>query len=61
MIKKNILPLIVIAFSLLIISCSNSDKFKIEKGKVGALTTKTTIQELKNIFKNISWFDFFFE
>ena len=54
MIKKNILPLLLIAFSLLIVSCNNSNKFKIEKGKVGALTTKTTIQELNTIFKNDS-------
>ena len=29
-------------------------KFKIEKGKVGALTTTTTIKELSTIFKNDS-------
>ncbi|KGL63734.1 hypothetical protein [Polaribacter sp. Hel1_85] len=54
MIKKNLLPIIVFAFSLLIISCSNSSKFKIEKGRVGEITTKTTIQELNKIFKNDS-------
>ncbi|MCL7763486.1 hypothetical protein MPF19_08680 [Polaribacter sp. Z014] len=54
MIKKNISPIIVIAFSLFIISCSNSSKFKIEKGKVGEVTTKTTINQLSTIFKNDS-------
>ena len=38
----------------LIISCSDSQKFAIEKGKVGYLTTKTTIKELSEIFKNDS-------
>jgi hypothetical protein len=52
--KKNLLPILVIAFSVLIISCSNSNKFKIEKGKVGNITTKTTVKELSAIFKNDS-------
>ena len=52
--KKNLLPIIVIAFSVFIISCSNSNKFKIEKGKVGNITTKTTVKELSAIFKNDS-------
>jgi len=38
----------------LLISCSNNQKFAIEKGKVGHLTTKTTIKELSEIFKNDS-------
>ena len=38
----------------LLIRCSNSQKFAIEKGKVGHLTTKTTIKELSEIFKNDS-------
>jgi len=54
MIKKNILPVIAIAFSLFIVSCSNNSKFKIEKGKIGDLTTKTTIKDLNTIFKNDS-------
>jgi hypothetical protein len=54
MTKKNLLSIIVITFSLLIISCTGNGKFKVEKGSVGKLTTKTTIEELKTIFKNDS-------
>jgi len=54
MTKKNLLPIIVITFSLFIISCSNSNKFKIEKGVVGTINTKTTVQELSTIFKTDS-------
>ena len=52
--RKNFLPLIAFAFLLLIASCSNNSKFKIEKGKVGKITTKTTIQDLNTIFKSDS-------
>lgn len=38
----------------LMISCTNSQKFSIEKGKVGNLTTKTIVNELQDIFKNDS-------
>ncbi len=42
-------------FSLLIFSsCGNQNQYKIEKGKVGHLTSKTTVSELENIFKNDS-------
>ncbi|WP_299061189.1 hypothetical protein [uncultured Polaribacter sp.] len=54
MIKKNLVPIIAIVFSAFIISCSGNSKFKIEKGVVGNVTTKTTIQELSDIFKNDS-------
>tara|TARA_R110002049_G_scaffold609_3_gene3429 strand:+ start:8140 stop:8706 length:567 start_codon:yes stop_codon:yes gene_type:complete len=54
MIKKNIISTVIIACSLLIISCGDGGKFKIEKGKVGHLTTKTTIEELESIFENDS-------
>lgn len=54
MIKKNIVSIVIIACSLLIVSCGDSGKFKVKKGKVGNLTTKTTIEELDNIFKNDS-------
>lgn len=54
MIKNNILSIVLIASSICIIGCSDVGKFKIQKGKVGHLTTKTTIQELTHIFKNDS-------
>jgi len=50
--RKNILFLF--ALSMLIISCSDSEKFQIKKGQVGHLTPKTTIHDLKEIFKNDS-------
>ena len=40
--------------TLLIISCSNNNKFKIEKGKVGIIDQTTTVKDLKEIFKNDS-------
>ena len=52
--KKNILSTITVFTSLLIIGCSNNDKFEIEKGKVGKLTTTTKIDQLDAIFKNDS-------
>ena len=54
MIKKNYLSILVVVFSLFIISCSNDGKFKIEKGKVGLLNKTTTIADLKTIFKKDS-------
>ena len=52
MIKRNFLSLIVA--SLLIMSCTNNDQFIVEKGKVGLITTETTVKELGNIFENDS-------
>ncbi len=55
MIKKSLLSTIVLLFILLTVSCTNNNiKFKIEKGKVGNVTTKTTIQDLTTIFKKDS-------
>ncbi|WP_299053042.1 hypothetical protein [uncultured Polaribacter sp.] len=54
MIKKSIVPFVAFAFITILSSCNSNSKFKIEKGKVGHITTKTTIQELNNIFKNDS-------
>jgi hypothetical protein len=54
MTKKNLLPIVTILFLLFIIGCTNNSKFKIEKGKVGNITTKTTIKELNKIFENDS-------
>jgi hypothetical protein len=50
--KKSVL--FVFVLSLMMMSCDNSEKFQIKKGKVGHLTPKTTIKELKEIFKNDS-------
>lgn len=52
--KNNFLPIFVIVFSLLIVSCNNSNNFKIEKNKVGLLTPLTTINDLETIFENDS-------
>ena len=52
MMKKNVL--LVFVLSLLLMSCSDSEKFQIKKGKVGHLTPKTPIYKLKEIFKNDS-------
>ncbi|WP_088324778.1 hypothetical protein [Polaribacter tangerinus] len=53
--QKNIYSVAIAIFSLLfIVSCGDGNKFKIEKGRVGALNAKTTIQELSTIFKNDS-------
>lgn len=52
MIKKSFLTLIVA--SLIIIGCSNHDQFVIAKGKVGLVTTKTTVKDLNKLFKNDS-------
>ncbi|MBU3012574.1 hypothetical protein KO506_14265 [Polaribacter vadi] len=52
MIKKSFLPLIIV--SLFIISCSNNNKFKIEKGKVGLVDQTTTVKDLNEIFKKDS-------
>ncbi len=52
--KKHSFLFISLALIFLIASCSDSQKFAIEKGKVGHLTTKTTVKELPEIFKNDS-------
>lgn len=52
MIKRSVLTLIFAV--LLITSCSNNDKFKIEKGKVGFITPTTTIKDLDRLFENDS-------
>ena len=52
--KKHSLLFLFLALLSLIISCSDSQKFAIEKGKVGHLTTKTTVKKLSEIFKNDS-------
>lgn len=51
---KNIVQVLIVVVGMITFyQCSNS-KFTIAKGKVGELTTKTTIQQLEDIFKNDS-------
>jgi hypothetical protein len=40
--------------AILLAQCGNNGKFDVAKGKVGSLTTLTTIQELDQIFKSDS-------
>ena len=50
---KKIIYLFLVLF--LLIQCSTkNDQFLIEKGRVGLLTKKTTIKDLKSIFKKDS-------
>ncbi len=46
-------PLVVAVMAVVFVQCGNS-KFDIAKGKVGELTTKTTVQEIEGIFKQDS-------
>ena len=52
--KKSIYHILVLLAVTIFFSCSNSEKFSIEKGKVGYLNSSTLINELPNIFKNDS-------
>ena len=51
--KNLIKPLLIALMSVVFIQCGNS-KYNIAKGKVGMLTTKTSIKEIDGIFKNDS-------
>lgn len=49
--KKSISQLFYIfLITLFLVSCSNHNKFVIEKGRVGEITTLTTIKDLKTLF-----------
>jgi hypothetical protein len=53
--NKNIYRLLVVSvISILFVQCGNGGKFIIAKGKVGKLTTLTTINDLNTIFKSDS-------
>lgn len=54
MMKKHLLTSLVALLIVSISSCTDSERFEIEKGKIGHLITKTKIQELSKIFKNDS-------
>ncbi|ALU75028.1 hypothetical protein [Tenacibaculum finnmarkense] len=51
--KSIIKPLIIALISVVFIQCENS-KYDISKGKVGELTSKTTLKQVDVIFKNDS-------
>ena len=51
--KKNIYHILILFAIAIFFSCSNSEKFSIEKGKVGYLNSTTLINELPDIFKMI--------
>lgn len=46
--------MIAIMFIISLFSCTGNSSFIIEKGRVGELTNKTTIEDLSSIFKNDS-------
>ena len=52
--KKYIYHILILLAIAIFYSCSNSEKFSIEKGKVGYLNSTTLINELPHIFKNDS-------
>ena len=52
--KKSTYHILVLLAVTIFFSCSNSQKFSIEKGKVGYLNSSTLINELPDIFKNDS-------
>tara|TARA_R110000787_G_scaffold286199_1_gene403689 strand:+ start:3865 stop:4428 length:564 start_codon:yes stop_codon:yes gene_type:complete len=52
--KKHILSSLALLIVFSISSCSDSAKFEIQKGKIGHLSNKSTIQELSEIFKKDS-------
>lgn len=43
-----------VLLAALLFSCSDGSQFKIQKGKVGQVTSETKVSELENIFKNDS-------
>lgn len=53
--NKNLYKLLVVSVVLIaFVQCGDGGKFTIAKGKVGKLTTLTTINDLETIFKNDS-------
>lgn len=54
MIKKNFITAVALIVLVSFMSCSDKDKFVVEKSKVGKITKETTIKELKEIFKKDS-------
>ena len=54
MFKKIAIPLLFIGTLFIFSKCSDANKFKIAKGKVGHITATTKILDLETIFKNDS-------
>ena len=53
--RKNIFKLSsIVLLTLLFVQCGNGNKFNVAKGKVGQLTTLTTMLDLEKIFANDS-------
>jgi len=52
--KKSLLFTCIVLGLILLTSCGSGERFEIEKGKVGHLTTKTKVDEFVKIFKNDS-------
>jgi hypothetical protein len=52
---KNVLKFLIVGLvAFTFIKCGNDSRFAVAKGKVGKLTTLTTINDLESIFKNDS-------
>lgn len=54
MMKKRLLFTLVVLVSILITSCNDSERFEVKKGKVSYITPKTSVKDLKTLFKNDS-------
>lgn len=52
--KTSFKHLFIIVSALLIISCSDSDKYTVEKNRVGVLSSATKVSEIEDLFKNDS-------
>ena len=54
LIKSSIKYISLVVFSISIISCSNSDKYTVEKNRVGVISSMTKVSEIEGLFKNDS-------
>ena len=54
MIKESLRIVSIVILTLAFVSCNSNEKFKITKGNVGQLTSKTTIKEFEKIFEKDS-------
>lgn len=51
--KRILKPILIVLVAILLVKCSNN-KYTIAKGKVGEITTKTTVKDINTLFKNDS-------